>query len=69
MANQRDKSKKMIGFWVTPDEKQALQEEAKRRGYANLADFLRAVAKGEIKPSPVILALASAWLAAGCPAL
>lgn len=69
MANQRDKNKKMIGFWVTPEEKKALQQEAKKRGYANLAEFLRAVASGKIKPAAFIVAIASAWLAAGCPAV
>lgn len=49
MANQRKKDKKLLGFWATEAEKKALQEEAARRGYSNLAEFLRAIAKGVVK--------------------
>lgn len=60
MPNQRDKSKKLVGFFATEKEKAALQKAAKQHGYASLADFLRAVASGAVKVSPQIKALALA---------
>jgi hypothetical protein len=65
MANSRDKGKKMIGFWATEAEKKALQAEAKRRGYSNLAEFLRAIASGSIKV--ILLAALASWFLMGDP--
>lgn len=53
----------MIGFWVTDAEKAALQKEAKKRGYSNLAEFLRAIAKGVVKIG--IISFIFRWLALG----
>lgn len=69
MANQRDKDKKLIGFYATTAERAAIKEEAKKRGYSSVAEFLRAVAKGEIKPAAFIIGLAAAWMVAGQPSL
>lgn len=58
MPEGRDKSKKMLGFWATPEEKAALQKAAKKAGYTDLGAFLRAIAEGAVKVSPHIKALA-----------
>jgi hypothetical protein len=62
MPGGRDKTKKMLGFWATPEEKAALQKAAKKAGYNDLGSFLRAVAEGAVKVSPHIKALALAAL-------
>lgn len=64
MPNQRDKSKKLVGLFATESEKKALQKAAKQHGFANLADFLRAVASGTVKVSPHVKALALSALGA-----
>lgn len=48
MANQRDKSKKLIGFYANPDEKKAIEAVAKARGIS-VAELLRGIATGVIK--------------------
>jgi len=48
MPNQRDKSKKLIGFYATPEEKKALIEAAKKRGIT-LSELLRQLATGTLK--------------------
>lgn len=45
MPNQRDKNKKLVGFFATEAEKKALQKAAKQHGYSSLADFLRALSQ------------------------
>ncbi|MGL6351783.1 MAG: plasmid mobilization protein [Aeromonas sp.] len=47
MPNQRDKSKKIVGFFATIEEKEMIQQAAKRHGYT-VAGFLRAIATGEL---------------------
>ncbi len=71
MPNQRDKNKKLVGFFATEEEKKALKKAAKQHGYASLADFLRAIAEGAVKVSPHIKAIALAAMGtqaggAGC---
>ena len=53
MPNQRDKSKKLVGFYATPDEQKALKAIAKKRGIS-LSELLRQLAAGALK----LLALA-----------
>lgn len=64
MPNQRDKNKKLVGFFATEAEKKALQKAAKQHGYSSVADFLRAIAEGAVKVSPHIKALALAAMGA-----
>lgn len=60
MANQRDKSKKLVGFYASPEEKKALAKIAKARGIS-VSELLRQLATGTIKLS--ILALLAFHLA------
>lgn len=64
MPGGRDKNKKMLGFWATPEEKIALQKAAKKAGFKDLGEFLRAIAEGAVKVSPQIKALALAAMGA-----
>ena len=43
----RDPSKRMVGFFATPDEKQGLQDAATDRGIT-VAELLRQIATGKI---------------------
>jgi len=65
MPSQRDKSKKLVGFFATEEEKKALKKAAKHHGFSTLADFLRAIAEGSVKVSPKIKALALSAMGAG----
>lgn len=56
MANQRDKSKKLIGFYTNPEEKKAIEAVAKARGIS-VAELLRGIANGTIKLSLLVFAL------------
>ena len=46
-ATPRDPSKRMVGFFATPEEKEGLQDAAKDRGIT-LAELLRQIATGKI---------------------
>ncbi len=48
MANLRDKSKKLVGFYASPEEKKALEKLAKQRGIS-VSELLRQLAAGTIK--------------------
>ena len=48
MPSQRDKDKKLIGFYASPAEKKALEKLAKARGIT-VAQLLREIAAGTIK--------------------
>lgn len=50
MANQREKSKRQVGFYATPEEKKAIEALAKARGIS-VSELLRAIATGSIKVS------------------
>jgi hypothetical protein len=65
MPSQRDKSKKLVGFFATEEEKKALKKAAKHHGFSTLADFLRAIAEGSVKVSPKIKALTLSAMGAG----
>ena len=67
MANQRDPNKKLVTMWLTKEERLLLKAQAVKYGYTNVTEFVKAVAKGSIKPSAFFVAFAFAWLAAGCP--
>ncbi len=41
MANQRDPEKKLVGYFATEPEKEALKRLAKRHGYPGVAALLR----------------------------
>jgi len=56
MANQRDKSKRQIGFYATPEEKKAIEAIAKARGMS-VAELLRGIATGTIKVGLLAFAL------------
>lgn len=69
MANQRSKDKVKVQTYLHKDDEKLLREAAKANGYANLAEFLQAVARGAVKVSPHIKALALSAVAAqqgGC---
>ncbi len=59
MANQRDKSKKLVGFYATPEEKKALEKLAKQHGIT-LSELLRRLATGTLKAIGIAAAV---WLA------
>lgn len=59
MANQRDKSKKLVGFYATPEEKKALEKLAKQHGIT-LSELLRRLATGTLKAIGIAVAV---WLA------
>jgi hypothetical protein len=48
MPNKRDKSKKMVGFYASPEEKKALEELAKLHKIS-LSELLRRLATGALK--------------------
>jgi hypothetical protein len=54
MANQRKKTKKLVGFYASPEEKASLEEAAKARGLT-LSELLRLIANGTIKLTMGIL--------------
>lgn len=56
MANQRDKSKKLLGFYASPEEKKAIEAIAKARGIS-VAELLRGIALGTIKVGIIVFAL------------
>lgn len=58
MANQRSKDKVKVQTYLHKDDEKLLREAAKSNGYANLADFLQAVARGVVRVSPHIKAIA-----------
>lgn len=47
MPNQRDKSKKLIGFYTTPEEKKGLEAIANQHGIS-LSELLRKIATGTL---------------------
>lgn len=49
MPNKRDANKIRVQTWVTKEDKRALEQMAKDKGYDTLADFLSAIAKGTEK--------------------
>jgi hypothetical protein len=51
VPNQRNKSKKLLGFYASPEEKQAIEAIAKARGIT-VAALLRGIALGTIKIGP-----------------
>ena len=59
MPNKRDKSKKMVGFYASPEEKKALEELAKLHKIS-LSELLRRLATGALK---AIGFAAAVWLA------
>lgn len=69
MANQRSKDKVKVQTYLHKDDEKLLREAAKQHGYKNLAEFFQAVARGAVKVSPHIKALALSALGAqqgGC---
>lgn len=56
MANQRDKSKKLVGFYASPEEKSAIEAIAKERGIS-VAELLRRIALGTLKVGLLAFAL------------
>lgn len=60
MANQRSKDKVKVQTYLHKDDEKLLREAAKSHGYANLADFLQAVARGAVRVAPHVKALALA---------
>jgi hypothetical protein len=56
MASQREKSKKLLGFYATPEEKKALQDIAKARGIS-VAELLRRIANGTMTVGLLALSL------------
>jgi hypothetical protein len=59
MPNKRDKSKKMVGFYASPEEKKALEELAKLHKIS-LSELLRRLATGVLK---AVGFAAAVWLA------
>ncbi len=49
MPNKRDPNKIRVQTWVSREDKKALEQMAKDKGYDTLADFLSAIAKGAVK--------------------
>ena len=45
--NQRKKGKKLIGFYASPEEKEALEKQAKARGIS-VSELLRRFARGSL---------------------
>lgn len=60
MANQREKTKKLVGFYANPEEKKALEAVAKQRGIS-VAELLRGIATGTIKVGLIAFALFHLW--------
>ena len=56
MANQRDKSKKLLGFYASPEEKKALEAIAKAHGIS-VAELLRRIAKGTMTVGLIMLGM------------
>ena len=55
MSNQRKASKKQVGFYAEPDEREALRRLAATLGFSDVTTLLRAIARGEMqvdKPKP-----------------
>ena len=65
MANQRSKDKVKVQSYLHKDDERLLREHAKKLGYANLADFFQAVARGAVQVPPAIKALVLSALGAG----
>lgn len=57
MSNQRDPNKKKVNMWMTDEEKAQLAAAAKKHGFSNVTEFVKAVARGAVKAAPVIAAL------------
>ncbi len=55
MSNQRKATKKQVGFYAEPDEREALRRLAIDLGFNDVTTLLRAIARGELqidKPKP-----------------
>lgn len=63
MPNQRDRSKKLVGFFATDEEKRLIQK-AEKAHKMTVAGFIRAIATGELKVSPHIKTIALSMMGA-----
>lgn len=48
MANARDKSKKSVNLWVTPEEKGLLLEAVRVAGCQTVSDFIKLAARATV---------------------